>query len=275
MSKNKKANEEKNKGNDYFNKGNYNDAIKHYTNAIKHDPKESTFYSNRCIAHLKQHNTKQALEDAEATIKYNPSWPKGYLRKASVLVALDKFEEAQVVLNQGINLKGDVSELQKKLEEVKQELKKRQIKIREETPKRPKTHDDSGKPLSPALIAKEEGNFHYKESRYDLAAHSYTKAIELTKDPNEKALFLSNRSACYQQLQRYQDTIIDCTACLEIQPDNVKSLLRRGLAYENNENYKLARQDMQQALSLDPNAKMASEALMRLERVIKQLQKFS
>jgi stress-induced-phosphoprotein 1 len=274
MSKNKKANEEKNKGNDYFNKGNYAEAIKHYTNAIKHDPKESTFYSNRCIAYLKLNNTKQALEDAEATIKYNPTWPKGYLRKASVLVALDKYEEAQTVLTRGINQKGDIAELQKKLEEVNHELKKRQNKSREEA-KRPKTTDESGKPLSPALIAKEEGNFHYKESRYEQAAQCYTRAIEITSDPNEKAMFYSNRAACYQQLQRYTDTITDCTCCLEIQPENVKALLRRGLAYENNENYKLARQDMQQALSLDPNAKMASEALVRLERVIKQLQKFS
>jgi len=125
MSKNKKANEAKNKGNDYFNKGNYGEAIKFYTKAIEHDSKESTFYSNRCLAYLKQNNTTKAMEDADTTIKLNPSWPKGYLRKASVLMALDRFEEAQTVLNQGISQKGDTAELVKKLDEVKHELKKK------------------------------------------------------------------------------------------------------------------------------------------------------
>jgi len=216
------------------------------------------------------------MEDALSTIKYNPTWPRGFLRKASVLEAQDKFLEAQEALQEGLKHDPQNQELIKKLDEIKPEIRKIDNKSKSNTPTMtgPKTTDENGNPLSPAQKAKEEGNFHYKESRYDKAIEFYTKALELTNDPKEKATFYSNRAACNAQLQMYTEVIVDCSHCLEIEPENVKALLRRGLAYENKENYKLSRQDMQTALSLDPNTKMASEALVRLDRSIKMQSKF-
>lgn len=85
-------------------------------------------------------------------------------------------------------------------------------------------------------------------------------------------MLYSNRAAAYQQLQCYTEVIIDCGEALAVQPNNVKALLRRGLAYENKEKYEQARRDFQLALSIDPSAKMASEAVVRLDRAIRQQQ---
>jgi tetratricopeptide (TPR) repeat protein len=50
----------------------------------------------------------------------------------------------------------------------------------------------------------------------------------------------SNRAACRMQHHAYKKVISDCTNCLKIQPQNAKALMRRCLAYEALEKYKLA-----------------------------------
>lgn len=54
----------------------YEEAILHYTHAIKLDPLNYTLHSNRSFAFLKVQQYYYALEDANETIKLNPSWPK-------------------------------------------------------------------------------------------------------------------------------------------------------------------------------------------------------
>jgi len=258
----KAAVEFKNAGNTAFQQGKFKEAIDLYTKAMKADPADATFYSNRCAAYVSLENYQKALEDAEQCIKLNPTWSKGYYRKGTVLMTLKRDQEAQQVFREGLKQEAGNQDLKKKLEEVTALLSR--------VPK--KTNTD-GTPLSPAQLAKEEGNLHYKESRYEQAIQSYTKAIESTKDENEKATFYANRAAARAQLQMYSEVIADCHACLEIQPNNVKALLRRGLAYENKEIWKLARADMQKALSLEPSSMLASEALVRLDRNIRMHEK--
>jgi len=259
---NKKATEYKNKGNKSFGEKKYKESIDWYTKAIKADPGDPAFYSNRCAAYsaLGQHD--KALEDANLCIKTDTKWAKGYYRKATVLISLNNHPEAKKVLEEGLKQEPNNADLMKKLSE---------IKIVPEN--KPKQTTDDGKPLTDAQKAKEEGNFHYKESRYDKAIECYTKAISLTTDPKEKAVFLNNRAACKAQLQMYQEVVQDCHLVLEMDPDNVKALLRRGLAYENKEIYRLAKNDMKRALELEPSARQASEALVRLERNIRLMEK--
>jgi len=175
-----------------------------------------------------------------------------YLKRADDLLKSQKPEEAQELLQRAIKDIPSQPPLLKKFEEVKAIVKKKQLST-----------------LSPAQLAKEEGNEHYKESRYDKAIDCYTRAINLSKDEKERAIFYSNRAACYQQLQMYSEVVTDCNLCLETHPDNVKALIRRGLAFENRENWKMARVDMAAALALDPSARQASEALVRLDRNLK------
>jgi len=131
----------------------------------------------------------------------------------------------------------------------------------------PKRFDDEGNPLSPAQIAKEEGNVCFRESRYEKAIEKYTKAIQLAQGEEEKAIYYSNRATCHAQLQNHQQVVDDCTASINVRP-TVKALIRRGLAYEVLEKYKLGLADMRQVLTLDPTAKIASETIARLSRAV-------
>lgn len=42
----------------------------------------------------------------------------------------------------------------------------------------------------------------------------------------------SNRAACYKQLSNFDATVEDTTAVLEVEPNNVKALVRRAQAFE-------------------------------------------
>jgi len=291
-----KAVEFKNQGNTAYSNKKYKEAIDLYTKAIKLDDSDATFYSNRCAAYTNLNNFDLALKDAEKSIKLKPTWSKGYYRKGCVFEGMKKYEEAAQCLKEALQFENDNLDIKSKLDEVSEKLRKPKTPAptsappkgssakattspapapapaSTHSPRTIKTHNPDGTPLSPSQLKKEEGNFNYKESRYDRAIEFYTQAIEITKDDIEKATLYSNRAAAYQQLQSYTEVIIDCSEALALQPTNVKALIRRGLAYESKEKWEQARKDMQLALSIEPSAKQASEALVRLDRVIRQLQ---
>jgi stress-induced-phosphoprotein 1 len=51
-----------------------------------------------------------ALKDAQKTIELDPSWVKGYLRKANCLVAMQKTQEAIDVYNEALKVAPDNAE---------------------------------------------------------------------------------------------------------------------------------------------------------------------
>ena len=56
----------------------------------------------------------------------------------------------------------------------------------------------------------------------------------IDKGPSQelKIKCLSNRSACYKQLSNFDGTIDDCSQVLEVDPENVKAMVRRAQAFE-------------------------------------------
>jgi tetratricopeptide (TPR) repeat protein len=56
--------------------------------AIEVDPEDATLYSNRSLCHLRRSETDDALLDANACIRLQPDWPKGYYRKGAALMSL-------------------------------------------------------------------------------------------------------------------------------------------------------------------------------------------
>ncbi|KAM3310383.1 hypothetical protein ACQJBY_031214 [Aegilops geniculata] len=72
----------------------YAGASKFYSEAIKVDPEDATLYSNRSLCHLRIGEAHDALVDANACIRLQPDWPKGYWRKGAALTALKDHKEA-------------------------------------------------------------------------------------------------------------------------------------------------------------------------------------
>ncbi|KNC51561.1 uncharacterized protein AMSG_07461 [Thecamonas trahens ATCC 50062] len=77
-----------------FQIGDYESAVGHYTRGIAADGSYHVLYSNRAAAYAKLGEHGKALADAETVIALKPDWPKGYSRKGTALMFLDRPEEA-------------------------------------------------------------------------------------------------------------------------------------------------------------------------------------
>jgi len=73
------------------------------------------------------------------------------------------------------------------------------------------------------------------------------------------------------QLYDSAKVIADCTECLTIQPNNLKALIRRGLAYESLEKYKLALEDLQKVQLQDPSVSVAGQAIHRIKSALSRM----
>ncbi|XP_067884744.1 tetratricopeptide repeat protein 31-like isoform X2 [Heterodontus francisci] len=78
-------------GNCMANKGRYEDAVGFFTEAIKYDPKEYRLFGNRSYCYERLQQYSRALSDAQIALSLNPSWPKGYFRKARALAGVKKY----------------------------------------------------------------------------------------------------------------------------------------------------------------------------------------
>ncbi|GMF45251.1 unnamed protein product [Phytophthora fragariaefolia] len=110
--------------------------------------------------------------------------------------------------------------------------------------------------MNPAELLKERGNDAFKSAAFEKAIELYGEAIEACSDKPGSALALScynNRAACNQQLSNFSGVIRDCTHVLEYDEKNQKALLRRALAYEGLERYRLALQDIRALLAINPS----------------------
>lgn len=140
--------------------------------------------------------------------------------------------------------------------------------------------------LSTTEKHKEKGDELYKDAKFELAIEEYTKCIDALKrdgkGDSELALkAYSNRAACNKQISHFDGTIEDCTAVLEVEPDNVKALIRRAQAFEGVERYRFALQDIKTVLSMPyhkvgkANFDLCNGMQHRLQRTVAQLKKMS
>ena len=147
---------------------------------------------------------------------------------------------------------------------------------------------------SNALRAKTRGNAFYLKADYKSALDSYTLAIEhagatmkgewlaaamaqpethrsllaeLRLPAGDVATCYANRAACHIQLRSYVAAELDASVAIELRPEYVKALYRRGQAREALEEYSNACEDMRRVAQLDPSVKAAAEVLPRLEEL--------
>ena len=98
---------------------NYAEAFSSYTEAIALTPLSQALYSNRSAALLSLGHLPPALNDAKRCVELDPTWAKGYRRKASVLDAMKRFREALVVYEKALEvtrLDGSLSDEAKRRE---------------------------------------------------------------------------------------------------------------------------------------------------------------
>ncbi|CBZ27339.1 ankyrin/TPR repeat protein [Leishmania mexicana MHOM/GT/2001/U1103] len=114
----------KNQGNKVFQQGENVKAAKFYTLSIHLDPTNHVYYSNRAACYFNQHFYTGAYWDALRCIALDPSWPKGYLRKAATELALKKYSDALTTASQGLKLDPTNKDLQQVKDEAFKMLKR-------------------------------------------------------------------------------------------------------------------------------------------------------
>lgn len=125
-------------------------------------------------------------------------------------------------------------------------------------------------PAEPPTIDAEEykaaGNKFFKIKDYPAAIKEYSKAIDA--DP-KNATFYSNRAAAFISANRFYEALEDCKMADELDPDNMKILLRLGRvltslgrpdeAVQVYNQINATAKDMQPALSMQKHLRMAEE----------------
>lgn len=254
------AEQYKAKGNDAFKAKNFTEAIAMYSKAIELEPTGAAagaLYSNRAASYSSLGQHEKALLDGESCISCRPDWLKGYYRKGIALEALGRVDEAVKAFQEAIKYEAGNAEVLTKISTLNEIIKKR---------------NESSRPVkvTDPEEARKLGNSLFGSGKYEEALAYYTRAIELygsTSCP-EKASCYCNRAACHQQTHNYSAVIADCNKALEIDENHPKALLRRAIAYEGNEKWKLALEDYQRVNRLTPGLSNVSQAIVRCQRAV-------
>ncbi|XP_022603320.1 sperm-associated antigen 1A-like [Seriola dumerili] len=120
---------------------------------------------------------------------------------------------------------------------------------------------------------KNEGNHLFKHGQFGDALEKYTQAIDGCAEagidsPEDLCILYSNRAACYLKDGNSTDCIQDCTKALELQPYSLKPLLRRAMAYESLERYRMAYVDYKTVLQIDTGVQAAHDSVHRITKML-------
>uniref|UniRef100_A0A7S0MSF5 PB1 domain-containing protein n=1 Tax=Pyramimonas obovata TaxID=1411642 RepID=A0A7S0MSF5_9CHLO len=124
--------------------------------------------------------------------------------------------------------------------------------------------------LKRAHELKEKGNAHFARREHVQALASYAQALRLAPEGHvDRALFHSNRAACYLRDNQFNEVIHECNEALKVSPKFAKALLRRSRAYE-------LKGDLQKALtdvrSLTSDAELAGNNLTEAQEMATRLE---
>ncbi|GCC33687.1 hypothetical protein chiPu_0012157 [Chiloscyllium punctatum] len=115
----------------------------------------------------------------------------------------------------------------------------------------------------------------YAKSLKLLVTVKYDLPLEKTKEyvQARKALY-SNLAACQIKQKQYRNVIHNCSKALEIEPDSVKCLYRRGQAYASINEFDKAKRDLKRVLKLEPaNSAAAAQLRVLIEQIKAQNEK--
>lgn len=237
--------------------GDHAGAIEHYTHGIEMDPEHAILHCNRALCLHKLGRLEEALADSKVCIELRPDFAKAFIRAGKVLMELGRPTEAMELLKKAPS-HAEVGNLVSEIRPEAEAAEEKRISA-----------------LGGAERNKEEGNALFKKGLFEHALAQYTKGLQKCTDPTAELTIAlrNNRAACHQQLSNYHGVVEDTTAVLEIQPDNLKALCRRMVAYEPLEKYQKALDDARAVLKYVPGHEAANKLQHRLGKLVRDLQR--
>jgi len=138
-------------------------------------------------------------------------------------------------------------------------------KAKSSEPEAAKTEDEMF--LQRALELKDKGNVYFGQGEHVQALACYAQALRVAPEGHpDRAMFHSNRAACYVKQHSYDEAIHECNQALSVSPGFSKALLRRASAFEGKGDYQRSLADLRGLIedaSTAPNTKMEAETQMQ------------
>ncbi|XP_024612340.1 sperm-associated antigen 1 [Neophocaena asiaeorientalis asiaeorientalis] len=116
-----------------------------------------------------------------------------------------------------------------------------------------------------AIHEKEKGNEAFNAGDYEEAVMYYTRSISVL--PTVAAY--NNRAQAELKLQNWNSAFQDCEKVLELEPGNLKALLRRATTYKHQNKLQEAIKDLNKVLAVEPDNELAKKTLLEVERDLK------
>ena len=118
----------KNKANEIFKQKKYEEAIEEYTKVLEFDPSNKKFNSlilaNRALCYQKLNKNTEALRDSNQSIKLNPYYARGYVKRGNVYMELKMYDDAKVDFQKAKELDPNVSGVEGFLNDAKNQAEK-------------------------------------------------------------------------------------------------------------------------------------------------------
>ncbi|XP_039709937.1 sperm-associated antigen 1 isoform X2 [Pteropus medius] len=116
-----------------------------------------------------------------------------------------------------------------------------------------------------ATHEKEKGNEAFNSRDYEEAVKYYTRSLSVL--PTVAAY--NNRAQAELKLQNWNSAFQDCEKVLELEPGNLKALLRRATTYKHQNKLQEAIEDLRKVLDVEPDNELAKKTLSEVERDLK------
>lgn len=208
-------------------------AIESYARAIEGRAEDAATLTNISAAYLELGRYDLAEAAARRALDANSTWRKGYARLARSLERQGRAKAAMDVYKRGIEQCGPNAQMQERLVAL--------------------TEAAEREDASPETL-KERGNALLRNGDTIAALSIYTLAIQKdTASGSTLAALYNNRAEARRRLGEHEAAVEDCSKALELEPKNLKALLRRAGTYDALEKYTLASEDYARALDIDPS----------------------
>jgi len=120
-------------------------------------------------------------------------------------------------------------------------------------------------------VAKDAGNAAFNAGQYEEAFERYSAGLAV--DPSLRSGFAAalrtNRAAAAAKLGRHAEAVSDCDAALELEPENVKALLRRAAAQGALGEHEQAVRDAEKAAAVAPEHPGVRAAVAEAKKALK------
>jgi len=258
----KGANDAKERGNQFYKKRDFQSALTEYQKALELDPDNWSILLNEAAVHFEMNEMDKCIETCKKVIEEGRSKKadfqtiaKAYNRIGNAYSKQEKFDEAIEAYSKSLTESSTAQTLQslRKVEKLKRER-------------------DAINYIDPekAQEEREKGNELFKQQKFPEAIAAYTEAIR--RNPKDHVLF-SNRAAAYTKLGEFNYAVKDCDQSLALNPNFVKSYIRKANLEVATKQYHKAIETFDKALKIEPDNSEAKEGLQRTLGMVAQQQR--